>query len=74
MKVYLSQWDRVEVRNGVLYRAWWKSDGTVDSWQLIPPVTHRQEIMEQGHAGFGGGHEGVKKTRSKVQQSAWWLD
>ena len=74
VKVYLSQWDRIHVRTGCLYRAWWSAEGVVESWQLIPPVSRRREIMEIAHAGFGGGHEGVKKSKGKVQKTAWWVD
>ena len=41
---------------------------------MIPPVAYRKQVLEVAHGGFGGGHEGVKKTKAKVQKTAWWVD
>ena len=71
-KNYVSQWDRIIVKDGRLFRVWWTNEGVPESLQLIPPRSYRQEIVRIAHAGYGGGHLGVKKTKAKVQRRAYW--
>ena len=44
-----------------------------DVWQLIVPMTLRQKIIGQSHAGLDGGHPGPRKTKLKVQRRAYWV-
>ena len=74
LKNYVSEWERLIVKNGILYRIWWKTDGQPDYLQLVPPMSYRKEIMELAHSGYGGGHMGVRKTKEKVRRQAWWVD
>ena len=73
LKGYISEWDRLVVQGGSLYRIWWKTDGTRDYLQYVPPESYREEVVRLAHSGYGGGHEGVKRTKDKVRKKAWWL-
>ena len=64
-----SQWDTLEIKDGVLYRKMIKPDDTVDSYQLIVPCSLRQTIMRQVHE---MGHLGTAKTQDRLRQYAYW--
>jgi len=64
-----SQWDTLEIKDGVLYRKMIKPDDTVHSYQLIVPCSLRQTIMRQVHE---MGHLGTAKTQDRLRQYAYW--
>jgi len=68
-----AQWERFKLKEGVMYRRYWQGRETDDVWQLVPPVSYRDEIMRTAHASVTGGHMGVKKTQTKVAKSAYWV-
>ena len=72
-RAYYGQRERLKIENGVLYRLYHSSDGNSDHWQIIPPQKYRKEILETVHAGFGRGHFGLKKTKLKLQNKAYWV-
>ena len=71
-KVYWAQWDRLEVRDGILCRRWESRDGKTISWQVILPSKFRKEIIEELHGGATGGHFGVMRTMAKVKARYYW--
>jgi len=68
-----AQWERFQLKEGVMYRRYWQGRENDDVWQLVPPVNYRDEIMRTAHASVTGGHMGVKKTQTKVAKSAYWV-
>jgi hypothetical protein len=66
------QWDRLCVVDGVLYRKWVTEDGLSSRWQLIPPASIRERLMEIAHTGMTGGHLGLKRTQNQLQLRAYW--
>ena len=71
-KIYARQWDRIQLRNGVLYRRFENPDGTIKYWQLIPPIKDRERLIRLCHTGVTGGHLGFDKTKEQVQRRMYW--
>jgi len=68
-----AQWERFQWREGVLHRKFWENQKETESWQLVPPVGYRSEIINTAHSSVTGGHMGVRKTQIKVAKRAYWL-
>ena len=65
---YLKDWDRLYVRNGILYRT-----GTVSNQefqQLVVPLSYRDEIFAALHSDLG--HQGRDRTTSLIKQHFFW--
>ena len=63
-KFYWSQWTRLIVRDGVVFRVIFDRQGRPCGQQLLVPKVLRNELIEMVHAGLTGCHVGVGKTRS----------
>ena len=72
LKSYWSQWKRLELFNGVLYRNWVTNNGTRVEWHLVIPKSMRENIMEALHSSLVAGHLGVKKTLHKIRARFYW--
>ena len=70
-KAYWAQWDRLQLRSGILYRKWESNIGD-KSWQLVVPKKMRQDILKQLHDNKTAGHLGTKRTRIRVAQRFYW--
>jgi len=57
-----AQWERFNIKEGVIYRRYWEGRRKDDTWQLVPLIEYREEIMQTAHMSVTGGHMGVKKT------------
>jgi len=64
-KELFSQWDQLEVRNGLVYRRWALKNGA-DVMQLLVPGALRQDVLRKAHTGMTGGHLGVKRTMDQI--------
>jgi hypothetical protein len=71
-RVYLGQRERLKLRAGVLYRRWLRFDGAPEAWQLIPPRSHREQLMKIAHVGMTGGHLALRRMLAQVQARAYW--
>ena len=59
-KSYWSQWDQLEIINGVLYREWvFETNGNIR--QLVLPFCWREEVLKLLHDDPEGGHFGMHK-------------
>jgi len=67
-KELLSQWDRLEVRDGIVYRRWALKNGRAEALQLLVPGAPRQDFLKKVHSGMTG----VKRTMDQVQRRAFW--
>lgn len=67
-----AQLSTLEVREGILYRQFFKMDGTVDFYQIIAPRSIREAILERVHCDLTSGHMGQKKTEMRLKQYVWW--
>ena len=71
-KTYWSQWDQLEIHEGVVCRRYESDDGKSLRWQIILPKKLREEVLAEIHSGPLGGHLGVKKTLAKVKARFYW--
>jgi hypothetical protein len=67
-----SNWERLLVHEGKLYRKWESVDGKTINWQLVLPKCMRKEVFKQLHASRTAGHLGAGKVVPKVRQRFWW--
>ena len=67
-KVYLRDWDRMEMKEGVLYRKKRSRDNTI--YQLVLPLTHRKEALAGLHDQVG--HMGRERTLDLVTTRFFW--
>ena len=68
----LQQWDQMELHNGKLWRRFHHPDGSHSHLQLVAPISCRQQILEDVHAGAVGGHLGQRKTLSLLRTRFYW--
>ena len=68
-----SDWHRLELTNGVLYRHRESKDGRPSTLQLIVPASMKQKYLKEAHRGMTGGHLGVRRTLDQVQRRAFWF-
>ena len=66
------EWNRLYLRDGIMYRRFEDPEGIQDHWQLIVPYQYRREVIERAHGGMTGGHMGVKKTQDQVSRRMYW--
>ena len=72
-KAYAQQWDQLRVEKGVLFRHWVGPVEGCSRQQVVLPQCRRQDVIREAHAGFSGGHFGLKKTLAQVQRRAYWV-
>ena len=72
-KAYAQQWDQLHVEKGILFRRWIGPVEGCNRQQVVLPQCRRQDVIRVAHAGFSGGHFGLKKTLAQVQRKAYWV-
>jgi len=70
-KAYWIQWDRLTLRNGVMYRRY-SSAQLSETLQLLVPSVYRPEVVRQAHKGLTGGRMGERRTLEQVRRRAYW--
>lgn len=73
LKTYWSQWDRLILQNGVLYRKW-PEDGHRDIIQLVVPISFQKEILHLLHNNIVSGHMGITRTIDRLKQRFYWVN
>lgn len=71
-KIYWSQWTRLIVREGVVFRQMFDNRGRPDGLQLLVPICLRSEMIDFVHCGLTGSHVGIAKTMYQVLRRGWW--
>ena len=72
IKALWSQWNRLSLRDGILYRKWEDDSGSRISWQLIVPDIYPDDVLSYLHDAITAGHLGVNKTLSRVKERFYW--
>ncbi|PIK44335.1 Retrovirus-related Pol polyprotein from transposon [Apostichopus japonicus] len=72
LKAYWAQWDRLEVRQGLLCRRWENHAGDCITWQFIVPRILQEEVIQLLHDNPTSGHLGVRRTMYRVQERYYW--
>lgn len=64
----LREWNRIELKEGVLYRLWQSNNQT--NYQLVLPVKFRAMVLESLHSQMG--HLGVDRSLDLVCSHFYW--
>lgn len=70
-KPYWSQWNRLVIKDAILYRQWVTEVTGQDRFELVMPETWRAEIIKMLHASPGAGHFGIKRTTERLRSRAY---
>jgi len=67
-----NEWERSQVREGLVYR--WRDDkpGEQPVLQLLVPRSHVQNVLCSSHGGHTGGHFGIKRTLDQIKRRFYW--
>ena len=68
-----SQWNRLELKQGVLHRRWEDNEGKRSWLQAVIPRNCREEVLRGVHDHPTGGHLGLDKTLSKLRLRYYWF-
>ena len=61
------------LRNGLLFRDFQeKNDSDQPISQLVVPTEYRSHVLKVAHETLLGGHQGVRKTLSRIQNNFFW--
>ena len=72
-KNLVTQWPRLTLVEGVLYREWLDARTTQTKWlQCIIPSEVKDTILQVAHTGMSGGHLGIRKTTAQIHRRAYW--
>ena len=71
LKTPWRQWDRLEIKGGMLHRKFEKDDGSL-LYQLVTPKDRQKEVIRYHHDIASSGHLGVEKTLSRTRQGFYW--
>lgn len=72
VKAYWAQWDRISLREGILYRKWMDEDTNCVRWQLIVPKCWQKEILQKLHSEEAAGHLGIARTMARIRSRFYW--
>ena len=72
IKSLISQWERLQIEQGILVRRWDILGTDEVRWQGIIPQSHRLLVLKFSHDIKASGHLGIKKTLGKIRQSFYW--
>lgn len=73
VRLYISQWDQLELHEGLLYRKWYNVKTRETSPLLVIPQGWVVEVLRNAHDAPSGGHLGTKKTLGKLQLKFYWV-
>lgn len=66
----LRQWDRLVLRQGLLYRTYQRPVGGECIYQLVLPECLQEEVFQQLHTYHG--HQGAERATELIQQRCYW--
>jgi hypothetical protein len=65
---YLADWDRLEVRQGVLWREWYDDNGDLKYQQFVVPKSMRKDVFRRAHDNPIAGHFGKVRTIERIRE------
>ena len=69
---FLSQWHRLRLVNGVLYRLYKRRPFDTNQLQIVLPRSLVQGVLASLHSGPSGGHFAADKLFEQVRLRFWW--
>ena len=73
-KAYSGEWQRLVMKDGVIYRKWASSDGAKVHTQVLVPTGKWKEILQQAHGERWTSHLGVERTVVCLHERYFWHD
>lgn len=67
-----SQWKRLELHDGVLYRRFSSADGLLSHLQLVVPADLKKQVLTMVHDDSSGGHLATERTLVKAKARFYW--
>ena len=67
-----SQWKRLTLVDGVLYRQYYPEGEQEPVLQLVVPQSLQESVLRGAHSDVSGGHLGIEKTLSKLRRRYYW--
>ena len=71
-KIYMSQWETLELHDGLLYHRWESADCQKRRLRLVLPFKYRDDVMQHLHDSNYAGHLGVRRTQLQVCCRYYW--
>ncbi len=71
-KAWWTDWDLLQIKDGLLCRRWVKDSNNVVLWLPAVPTGLQCEVLRQVHDGVGAGHFGRRKTLLRLKESFYW--
>ena len=71
-KALWTQWDRLQLRGGVLMRKYEAVSSGEGTWQIVLPKSQRMQFVKETHEGFSGAHLGRNRTEASIRRRAYW--
>ena len=69
---FLSQWHRLRLVDGVLYRLYKRKPFDANQFQIVLPRSLISSVLASLHAGPSGGHFATDKLFEQVRLRFWW--
>ena len=71
-KTYWGQWNRLEVKDGILYRKWLNVTTDEINLQYVLPNAYRHQVLTLLHNDQLAGHLGITRTLARVRHRFYW--
>ena len=72
LKILWTQWDRMEVRDDVLYRRWESDKGDRIVYQIVLPSGLTDTALQARHDHPTASHRGLQRTLHSLQLRYYW--
>ena len=71
-KIILSEWQNLELRNGILYKKWHCDSGNSFWWQLVVPRKYIELVLTHAHDHVTLAHQGEPRTFENLKLRFWF--
>ena len=71
-KFLFAQWERLKIKDNVLYREWHELSGNC-RLQIVVPENWKTEILTLLHDNVCAGHLGISKTVARIRSRFYWV-
>ena len=72
LKNYWSQWNRLILKDNVLYREWFDPRVKQPVLKLVIPPSMKEDLFSQLHKQKWSGHLGIKRTLGRMRRRVYW--
>ena len=72
LKNYWSQWNRLILKDKVLYREWFDPKVKQPVLQVVIPSSMRENLFSEFHKQRWSGHLGIKRTVGRMRRRVYW--